>query len=123
MSENNFEEKEITEEQVINEEVYEESNNETESTEEIENIQAATSKTKGSFIKSLTAAIVDTVSIGIISIVVLYIFDALLKFGGYFISQKVNMLFIIFVVVSILYSGVLGAVKNGKTLGKKLLSL
>lgn len=123
MSENNFEEKEIIEESIINEEVHEESMDETGSAEEMKNVQVETGQLKGSFIKGAASAIVDTVCIGILSIAVLYIFEALLKLGGYFISQKINMLFIIFVVVSILYTSTMGTIKDGKTIGKKLLSL
>jgi uncharacterized RDD family membrane protein YckC len=97
MSENNVQENEILEEQV-----------------EI-------SKPKASFIKSLSAIIVDEVIIGIISIIVLFVFEALLKLGGYFISQKISITFLIFVVVSILYTSIMETKKNGNTIGKKLL--
>jgi uncharacterized RDD family membrane protein YckC len=46
-----------------------------------------------------------------------------LKIGGYLISQKISMLFIIFVLVSIIYNSVMEATKNGRTLGKKLLGI
>jgi hypothetical protein len=119
MSENNVEEKEILEEQIINEEAIEESVMETEETEE----QGGIVEPKGSFIKNFSAIIVDEVIIGIISIILLYIFDALLKSGGYSISQKSSMLFLIFVVVSILYTSIMETVKAGKTVGKKLLNI
>jgi hypothetical protein len=120
MSENNVEEKEILEEQVINEEAVEERISETEETEEI---QGGVVEPKVSFIKNLSAIIVDEVVIGIISIILLYIFDALLKLGGYSISQKSSMLFLIFVVVSILYTSIMETAKAGKTVGKKLLNI
>jgi hypothetical protein len=120
MSENNVEEKEVFKEQVINEEAIEESINETEGAEEV---QEGIVEPKVSFIKNFSAIIVDEVIIGIISIIILYIFEALLKLGGYSISQKSSMLFLIFVVVSIFYTSIMETVKAGKTAGKKLLSI
>jgi uncharacterized RDD family membrane protein YckC len=105
MSDNNIEEKEILEEQVINEEAFEESVNEV------------------SFAKRLGASIVDEVSKLILSIALLYIFEGLLKLAGYYISQKFTMLFIIFIVVSILYTSIMENIKDGKTIGKKLMNL
>jgi hypothetical protein len=117
MSENNVEEKEILEEQVINEEAVEKRISET------EEIQGGVVETKGSFIKNFSAVILDEAIIGIISIIILYIFEALLKLGGYSISQKSTMLFLIFVVVSILYTSIMETAKAGKTVGKKLLNI
>ena len=111
MSENNVEEKEILEEKEINE------------ADEIEEVQKEIGEPKVSFIKSLSAIALDEVLIGIISILLFYIFEALLRLGGYFISQKINMIFVLFVVVSILYTSIMEASKAGKTIGKKLLNL
>jgi uncharacterized RDD family membrane protein YckC len=116
VSENNVEEKEILEEQVTNEE----SINVTEETEEV---QVGLGQPKVSFIKSLSAVIVDEVIIGIISVILLYILEALLKLSGYSISQKSSMMLLIFVVVSIFYTSIIETVKGGKTVGKKLLNL
>jgi hypothetical protein len=118
MSENEVKEEEILEEQVIDEEAIEDSINEAEETEEV---QGKVGEIKVSFIKSLGAIIVDEVVIGIISIILFYIFEALLRLSGYFISQKISMIFILFVIVSILYTSFMEASKAGQTVGKKLL--
>lgn len=120
MSENNVEEKEILEEKVINEEAIEKSISET---EEAEEVQGRIVEPKVSFIKNFSAILVDEVIIGIISIIILYIFEALLKLGGYSISQKSSMLFLLFVVVSIFYTSIMETAKAGKTVGKKLLNI
>jgi hypothetical protein len=117
MSENEVKEEEILEEQVIDEEAIEVSINEA---EEIE-VQGKVGGAKVSFIKSLGAIIVDEVVIGITSIILFYIFEALLRLSGYFISQKISMVFILFVIVSILYTSFMEASKAGQTVGKKLL--
>jgi uncharacterized RDD family membrane protein YckC len=117
MSDNNIEEKEILEEEAIEEETAVESVSlESEAQEELH-------KPKVSFIKSLSAAVLDSVIVGIISIVVFYIFDVLLKLGGYYVAQKISMIFLLFVVVSILYTSIMEAQKNGITFGKKLLNI
>jgi uncharacterized RDD family membrane protein YckC len=127
MSENNAEEKEILEQQVLNEEVSEETGEEAveESVNEeleTEELQEHAGENKGSFIKSLSAVIIDEAIIGIISVALLYIADALLKYAGYAITQRVSMLFIIFVVVSVIYTSISESTKSGKTIGKKFLN-
>jgi uncharacterized RDD family membrane protein YckC len=111
MSENEIVEMETLEEQTINEE------------KEMKEVLGGADEPKVSYIKSLSAIIVDEVIIGIISIILFYIFEALLRLGGYFISQKISMIFVLFVVVSILYISFMEASKAGKTLGKKLINL
>lgn len=132
MSENNADEKEILEEQITSEEeleevneadseaVIEESINET---EEIEDIQEQTVANRVSFINSLSAVILDEAIVGIVSVALLYITDAVLKAAGYAITERPSMLFIIFVVVSVLYTSITEAVQNGKTLGKKFFKI
>ena len=108
MSENNFEEQEILEEQDINEEAAEENLNEVEAIEEqeeAEEIEEET-ETKPSFLKKLGLVIVDEALIGLISVALLYLGEAILKLFGYFISQKISMVFIIFVIVSVIYRSV-----------------
>src|SRR5690348_1212519 len=91
MSENNFEEQEILEEQDINEEAAEENLNEVEAIEEeAEEIEEET-ETKPSFLKKLGLVIVDEALIGLISVALLYLGEAILKLFGYFISQKISM--------------------------------
>lgn len=123
MSENNADEKEILGEQVNNEEVMEKTNEiaieETVTEEDNEVIQEQPDVKKIPFLNSLSAVISDEAIIGIISLVLLYLGDFLLKYAGYAITQKVSMLFIIFVVVSVLYTSISEATKSGKTLGKK----
>lgn len=111
MSENNFEEKEILEEQDINEEAAEENLNEVEAIEEQEEQEEAEeieeeTETKPSFLKKLGLVIVDEALIGLISVALLYLGEAILKLFGYFISQKISMVFIIFVIVSVIYRSV-----------------
>jgi hypothetical protein len=120
MSENNVEEKEILEEQIVDEEAAEVSINETVDTE---TVQEGSGEPKASFIKNFCAVVVDELIIGLISVIALYIFDGLLSLGGYFVAQKFGIMFIIFVVVSILYTSIMETGKGGKTFGKKLLNL
>lgn len=75
---------------------------------------------KKSFFRNLIAAIVDEAIIGIISVVLLYLGDFILRAAGYFISGKISMLLIIFVVVSILYPAIMESTKKGNTIGRSI---
>jgi hypothetical protein len=107
MSQNNHEEIEILEEQNLNEEASEEILNE-EAIEEQEEAQEIEDETeiKPSFFKKLGSILVDEALIGLISVGLLYLGEAILKLMGYFISQKISMMFIIFVIVSVIYRSV-----------------
>ncbi|ERI90900.1 hypothetical protein HMPREF1982_03635 [Clostridiales bacterium oral taxon 876 str. F0540] len=121
MTDNNIEEKDILEEEEVNEESIEANDNELESIEEsTEESKNDSSKTGVSFIKSFCAAIIDNASVGVIAVILLYAFDFLLGLAGYGVSQKMSMLFIIFVIVSIFYYSICESSKSGKTIGKKL---
>lgn len=109
------------------EEVKEEKTNEADDTEEkvesnIEHVEVPADKVVGkkSFFKNLIAAIVDEAIIGVISVVLLYLGDFILRAAGYFISGKISMLFIIFVVVSILYPAIMESTKKGNTIGRSI---
>lgn len=132
MSENNADEKEILEEQTNteeeieevseaeSEEAIEESVNET---EKMEDTQEQTAANKISFINSLCAVILDEAIAGILSIALLYIADAVLKYAGYAITERPSMLLIIFIVVSVLYTSITETALNGKTFGKKFFNV
>jgi hypothetical protein len=123
MSENSFEEKEIIEEQTADEEANEEANEEITEENAVESchnneLSDEESKPENSFIKKLGTAFIDELAIGLISIIVLYIIEGLLRVAGYSISEKTTMLFILFVVVSIIYRSAAG---TERTIGKKLI--
>jgi hypothetical protein len=119
MSENNFEEKEIIEDHTADEEANEEITEEN-AAESCRNIELCheESKPENSFVKKLGTAFIDELVIGLISIIVLYIIEGLLRVAGYSISEKTTMLFILFVVVSIIYRSAAG---TDRTIGKKLI--
>lgn len=75
---------------------------------------------KSPFLKSLIATFVDEVIVGVISVALLYLSDLILRAAGYFISGKISMLFIIFVVVSLVYPIIMECTKKGKTVGRSL---
>ncbi|GLC32271.1 RDD family protein [Clostridium omnivorum] len=88
----------------------------------IEPVETSKDKVVGkkSFFRNLIAAIVDEAVIGIISVVLLYLGDFILRAAGYFISGKISMLLIIFVVVSILYPAIMESTKKGNTIGRSI---
>lgn len=109
MSENNILENELLEEKSEGEAAVE--------TVELHNEEITS---KPSFIQTLLANIVDEAIIGIISIILLYLLDALLKVSGYAVSQRTGMLLIIFVLVSVIYRSIAEKLMFGNTIGKNL---
>lgn len=121
MSKDNFEQVETNVEQIVHSQVAVETNvNEVSESLDTDNEQENNSSV---FMKSLSARVLDEIIIGIISVILLYIFDAILRLFEYNISEKISMLFIIFVIVSIIYASVLESGKSGKTVGKKLFNI
>lgn len=119
MSENNIEQKETAEEQITSEEAVEVSEN----VEMSVNEEVVETEAKDSFAKRLGAVIVDQAVIGVISVVLLFIFDAILKAAGYAVAQKGSMLLIFFIATSILYTSIVETAKSGKTIGKQMMGL
>ncbi|MGH4125821.1 MAG: RDD family protein [Clostridium sp.] len=75
---------------------------------------------KPNFIDTLKANLIDLVIIGGISAVGVFLADAILKLAGYFITQKFQMGFIIFMVVMVLYMSIMESGKKSATIGKKI---
>jgi len=78
---------------------------------------------KPKFLDTFKANFIDLVVIGGISVVTVYVADALLKLAGYAISQKFQMTFIIFMVVMVFYMSIMESGKKSSTLGKKISGL
>lgn len=122
----------VTDDEVgsINEEVTSESSeqvNELETSEEVNHVEnssevEAKDKTvsKNSFFRSLKATFVDEIIIGIVSVILLYAADLVLRIVGYYISGKITMMLIIFVIVSLLYPAIMESSKKGNTIGRSL---
>jgi hypothetical protein len=78
---------------------------------------------KPSFIDTLKASLVDLIVIGGISAALVFLGDAILRLSGYFVTQKFEMSFIIFMIVMVLYMSIMESGKNSTTLGKKISGL
>jgi len=78
---------------------------------------------KPNFLDTFKANLIDLVVIGGISAVAVFVADAMLKLGGYFITQKFQMAFIIFMVVMVLYMSIMESGKKSTTIGKKISGL
>lgn len=100
-----------------NEEVMEMDSNEGCTTCEISN---ADSSVKPTFVDSFKASLIDLIVIGGISAVGVFVVDAVLRFSGYFITEKFQMSFIIFMIVMVLYMSLMESGKNSATIGKKV---
>jgi uncharacterized RDD family membrane protein YckC len=99
-------------------------NNEVVDSEEgiTENIKVEKS-IKPRFVDTLKASVLDLIVIGGISTALVFIGDFILRLAGYFINQKFQMSFIVFMVVMVLYMSIMESGKASTTLGKKLSGL
>jgi len=78
---------------------------------------------KPSFIASCAATISDAIIIGVLAYILLYVVDFILrKAAGLYIVEKSQMLFIIYVAVSLLYVSILESTL-GFTVGKTVLGI
>ncbi|MGH4121170.1 RDD family protein [Clostridium sp.] len=78
---------------------------------------------KPRFIDTLKASLIDLIVIGGISTALVFIADSILRLTGYYLTQKFQMSFIIFMVVMVLYMSIMESGKASTTLGKKLSGL
>lgn len=70
------------------------------------------------FFSSLLSIAIDEVVILGVSAALLYISDFIMMFLGYYISQKLDMLFVIFLIVNLIYTAAMETSKFSGTLGK-----
>ncbi|MEK6265560.1 MAG: RDD family protein [Clostridium sp.] len=78
---------------------------------------------KPKFMDTLKANLIDLIVIGAISTALVFIGDSILRLTGYFVTQKFQMSFIIFMVVMVLYTSIMESGKTSTTLGKKISGL
>lgn len=71
------------------------------------------------FIKRLLAATIDQIVAIAFALLLLLVFDFLLKFVGFYIAQRQAMFLVIYVITNILYSTICESTKLGRTIGKK----
>ncbi len=77
-------------------------------------------KEKITFMDTFKSSVIDIVSTGIISIAALYIFDILLRItAGYYVKEKVPMLFVFYLISSLLYTSIMEN-KSADTIGKRV---
>lgn len=88
----------------------------------MENVQQTVECKKSGF-KGVIASIIDqAVSLAIAGIAEL-VFDFVIKFMGYQVSDKLGILLVMYVIVCCLYTPIFENSGNGRTIGKKLLKL
>lgn len=75
-----------------------------------------------SYIKRLIASILDQAIIIGISAIILMIFDFIIGFIGYMVTEPTAILFIIDIIVNIIYQSILQS-KDKRTIGKRILGI
>jgi len=91
--------------------------------DDFEKVVTDNSGKKPNFLTSFAAVISDTVIIAVLAYVLMYIADFILrKVFGYYIIEKSQMLFLLFIVVSLLYVSILEG-RLGFTVGKTVFGI
>lgn len=78
---------------------------------------------KPTFVDAFKANVIDLIVIGGISAVGVFVIDAILRLAGYFVTQKFQMSFVIFMIVMVLYMSIMESGKTSATIGKKVSKL
>lgn len=73
------------------------------------------------FIKKFLAATIDQIINLSISLVLLLIFDGILRLVGLYVAERQPIFLITYIVVSILYTSICESTKLNKTIGKKII--
>lgn len=72
-------------------------------------------------LRMLVAQVIDQIIIILISLMIVFIFAAILSFAGYYIISVASVLLIAYVIINILYRPIMKASSLGETLGGKLI--
>ena len=72
-------------------------------------------------LRILVAQVIDQIIIILISLMIVFIFAAILSFAGYYIISVASVLLIAYVIINILYRPIMKASPLGETLGGKLI--
>ena len=88
----------------------------------MENVQQTVGCKKTGF-KGVIACVIDqAISLAIAGVLEL-VFDFVIKFIGYQVSDKLGILLVMYVIVSCLYTPILENSGDGRTIGKKIFKL
>ena len=72
-------------------------------------------------LRMLVAQVIDQIIIILISLMIVFIFAAILSFAGYYIISVASVLLIAYIIINILYRPIMKASPLGETLGGKLI--
>lgn len=72
-------------------------------------------------LRMLVAQVIDQIIIILISLMIVFIFAAILSFVGYYIISVASVLLIAYIIINILYRPIMKASPLGETLGGKLI--
>ncbi|MPQ44347.1 RDD family protein [Clostridium tarantellae] len=90
---------------------------------EVKDVVNKPNNKKPSFFKRLVQSVIDEAIILLISLLLLFLIDLILRPMGYFIAERVPFYFIIFVLANIFYAPILKATKLSGTIGEKIMKL
>lgn len=121
------------EEEVVQEEEIKEGDSTEEEQAELEKLDEVVEETpcccggekNVTFFRSLLATLVDSAICLGIAYVLEFLFDIIIKLPaiGYMVTNKVSILFIIFILTSVLYTSIMESKFKGETIGKGLFNI
>lgn len=89
--------------------------------EEIEEMEEETETESKGFVKELLAGVLDQIVVMASSLVVLLVFNLILKIFGYYVAEKQPMFLIIYVIINVIYGPICRKFKLKETVGRKVL--
>ena len=85
----------------------------------IEEVHEDSSKVK--FLKKILVSAMDQIIAIALSLVIIVLFDLIIKLFGFYVAQRQPIFLIIYVIVNILYSPICTSTKLNGTIGKKVI--
>lgn len=82
--------------------------------------KAEKKKNKNGFFNKLMVGVVDQAFLLAVSLGVLFIFDFVLRFLGYYVDDRIAVYFIIYITTNVLYSPILTSSSLKNTIGNKI---
>lgn len=93
-----------------------------EAIDEVDNEENNKEEGKGvNFFKKVLAGIIDQIISIALSLVLLIVFDLVLKLFGFYIAEREPMFLIMYIIVNIFYAPICTSIKLKETIGRKII--
>lgn len=115
-----MEDKKLNNEEIENEAL--EENKVIEAIDKLDNEENNKEESKGvNFFKKFLVGIIDQIISIAISLVLLIVFDLVLKLFGFYVAEREPMFLVMYIIVNIFYAPICTSIKLKETIGKKII--